>query len=131
MDKKNTRFERELMKRDLLILTLMLLLMYIAATLVIGEEICKETRLLPVIPAFFLMLGSVTMSLLKNVRGNGVNLIMGIKVARLLLSLVVVMVYVLFVKTNAIVFVVTFGVFFLAYIVFETWMLLRWNKKKK
>ncbi len=119
------------MKRDLLILTLMLLLMYIAATLVIGEEICKETRLLPVIPAFFLMLGSITMSLLKNVSGNGVNLIMGIKVARLLLSLVVVMVYVLFVKTNAIVFVVTFGVFFLAYIVFETWMLLRWNKKKK
>jgi uncharacterized membrane protein HdeD (DUF308 family) len=56
---------------------------------------------------------------------------MGIKVARLLLSLVVVMVYVLFVKTNAIVFVVTFGVFFLAYVVFETWMLLRWNKKKK
>ncbi|MBO7337797.1 MAG: hypothetical protein J6W49_05065 [Paludibacteraceae bacterium] len=119
------------MKRNLLILTLLLLLTYIVATLVIGEEKCGETKLLPLIPGFFLMLGSITMNLLKNATGNGVNLIMGIKVARLLLSILVVMVYVFLVKTNAMVFVITFGVFFLVYLGFETWMLLRWNKKKQ
>lgn len=77
----------------------------------------------------FVLLGTVSVALLKRQVGNGVNMVMGLKVFRFLLSLVVVGAYAFFCRGHAIPFVVTYGVFYLAYLLFETWMLLKMNRK--
>lgn len=86
--------------------------------------------LLSLIPAFFIFLGSVAYQLGSKPIGNGVAVIMGLKALRMLLSILFIFCYVFFIETNAISFVMSYFVFFIVYLSFETWMFSQINKKK-
>lgn len=59
-----------------------------------------------------------------------VSALMASKTLRLLLSMVVILLYILLVKVNSIVFVITFGVYFILYLIVETLIMVRMNRKK-
>ena len=58
-------------------------------------------------------------------------MIMGIKALRFMVSMFVIGIYALACREHILEFVVTYGVFYLSNIVFDTWMLLSLNRKKE
>ena len=120
------------MKRYNVILTaLMLTMMMVSVLLFEGKLKEYAFRFMVVIPIYFIILGSVTVGILQAVKGNGINMILGIKVLELVLSMILILAYIFIVKTNAVSFVVTFAIHFLVYIVYETYLMLDWNRKIK
>jgi hypothetical protein len=59
-----------------------------------------------------------------------VSALMASKTLRLLGSMVVILLYILLVKVNSVAFVVTFGVYFILYLIIETLIMIRINRKK-
>ena len=53
------------------------------------------------------------------------------KTARLLVTMALVLLYIVFVKDNSVVFVITFGAYFLLYLILETLIMVRMNRSKK
>lgn len=120
------------MNRYSVILVLLEMLLYVAGRVMLGVY-TPEYKVpgLIVIPLVFVLLGSVSIAMLKNEKGRGVNVIMGIKAVRFMMSMFVIGIYALACREHILEFVVAYGVFYLSNIVFETWMLLSLNRKKE
>lgn len=86
--------------------------------------------LLPAIPAFFFAFGVAALKLVYARKQPSIAALMGVKMVKILLSLMLILAYVFLVKTNAVAFLVSYLIYFLAYLIFETWMLSVMNKKK-
>lgn len=120
------------MNKYSVILVLLEMLLYVAGKVILGVYMPEyKVPGLIVIPLVFVLLGSVSIAILKNGTGKGVNVIMGIKALRFMVSMFVIGIYALACREHILEFVVTYGVFYLSNIVFETWMLLSLNRKKE
>lgn len=89
------------------------------------------TPWLAVIPAFFSLFAFATFKRVTLNPQVKLSVIMATKMLRLLLSLVCIFLYVFIVADNILVFVVSFGAFFLLYLGVETWIMVQLNKKSK
>lgn len=87
--------------------------------------------LLPVVPAFFVVFGVLAIRFVYAKKQPGVSALMGLKVLKILLSMIIILVYVLLIKDNAVAFLASYLIFFSAYLCFETWLLTTLNKKIK
>jgi hypothetical protein len=90
-----------------------------------------NTPWLAAIPAFFSLIAALTFHnvvLNPNVK---VPVMLAVKTGKLLLTLFVILLYILLVKQQTVVFLLTFGAYFLLYLVLETWIMIRVNKKNK
>ena len=119
------------MRRYLVVLVLLILVLYVTAEVVFTQFLpAYRFRFLGMIPAFFVFLGVLTVNIAQLAHGHGINVIMGTKVLKMVLSLLILFAYALLVKVTVMSFVLTFAVFFLAYLIYESWMFLDLNKKK-
>ncbi len=120
------------MNRYSVILVLLELLLYVAAKVTLSEYLQGyEIPGLIIIPLVFTLLGSVTISMLIKRGSQGVQFILGVKAVRFMLSMFVIGIYALACREHVLEFVVAYGAFYLTSILFESWMLLDMNKKKK
>jgi len=87
--------------------------------------------LLPAIPLFFILLGTAAIKFVYSKKESSVAALMGVKMVKILLSLMFILVYVFFIKEQAVSFLMSYLIYFLAFLVFETWMLSAINKKNK
>jgi hypothetical protein len=101
------------------------------------EELIMQTyfseqnfALLPAIPVFFIAFGIIAIKLVYSRKDASVAALMAIKMVKILISLMFILAYVFLVKTNAVSFLVSYLIYFLAFLIFETWMLSIMNKKK-
>lgn len=120
------------MNRYSVILVLLEMLLYVAAKVTLSEYLqgYKIPGLI-VIPLVFTLLGSVTISMLVKRGSQGVQFILGVKAVRFMLSMFVIGIYALACREHVLEFVMAYGAFYLASILFESWMLLDMNKRKK
>lgn len=89
-----------------------------------------QLAVLPLIPIFFTVFGIILMKLIYNNPNPSVSALLGAKLLKVLLSLIIILAYVLLVKINNLAFLISYLIYFLVYLVFETWMLSAINKKK-
>lgn len=119
------------MKSSLSILTLGILVMYMAAVFVFACPLKDYAfSLLGLIPAYFWTLDAVNVFVLDKIKGNGVTVLMGFEVARIMISLVVLLVYVFTIKEQAVAFVLTFCTFYILNLILVTFVLIRQKKKE-
>lgn len=109
---------------------LMLAILGIEEIVLIGFMPTQNFALLPAIPVYFTIFGAVAINLVYTKQNPSVSSILGTKMLKILLSLVFILAYVFLVKTNAVAFLSSYLIYFLAYLLFETWMLSSINKKK-
>jgi hypothetical protein len=81
-------------------------------------------------PVFFSLFALFTIKRVALNTQVKISALMASKTLRLLLSMVVILLYILLIKVNSILFVVTFGSFFILYLVVETWIMVQMNKHK-
>jgi hypothetical protein len=85
--------------------------------------------LLVAIPLFFILFGSLAIHYVYLKPSPSINLLMGTKVLKMLISLALILLYVCFVKENSVCFLFSYLLYFLVYLVFETALLKKFNKK--
>lgn len=88
-----------------------------------------DFTLLPLIPLFFSLLGALSIYIINSKSFPSVNITLGVKMVKTLLSLTVILLYMFLQGENPQAFLMTFLVYFVIYLVFETWMLSTMNKK--
>jgi hypothetical protein len=81
-------------------------------------------------PAFFSLFALFTFKKVVLNPQVKVSALMASKTLRLLLSMVVILLYILIIKVHSVVFVVTFGIYFVLYLLIETWIMVRLNRTK-
>jgi len=94
---------------------------------------CLPEQLFPlmvVIPFFFVVFGWLALRFAYLKPSVSIGLLMGIKSSKIILSIILILLYVLLVKDHSVSFLVSFSLYFLTYLIFETWMLYSVNKKK-
>lgn len=88
--------------------------------------------LLPAIPAFFTLFGVAVIKLIHERKGNNnIMVIMAAKMLKVFLSLIFIFMYVFLIKENSVSFIVSYLIYFMAFLAFETWMFASKNKKEK
>lgn len=119
------------MKRYLIVLFVLMLLLSVTMEVLFSTVLMQyRFPFSALIPAFFVFLGSVTVSVAWQAKGHGINVIMGVKVLKLILSLLLLFAYAFLVKEGVLPFALTFAAFFLIYLIYESWMFLDLNKNK-
>lgn len=88
-----------------------------------------QFQLLPIIPIFFTVLGAILIKLIYSKPNPAVSALLGAKMLKIILSLIIILAYVLLIKTNNLAFLISYLIYFMAYLVYETWMLSAINKK--
>jgi hypothetical protein len=91
----------------------------------------SNTPWLAFIPAFFTVLAALTFH---NVVLNPevkVPVMLAVKTGKLLLTLFIILLYILLVKVETVTFLLTFGAFFILYLIVETLIMVGVNKKNK
>jgi hypothetical protein len=94
---------------------------------------CLPEQLFPLmvaIPLFFIVFGWLALRFAYLKPSVSIGLLMGIKSSKIILSIILILLYVLLVKDHSVSFLVSFSLYFLTYLTFETWMLYSVNKKK-
>lgn len=86
--------------------------------------------LLPCIPLFFALIGFLSIRFVYLKPSPSVAMMMGLKTLKILVSLILILIYILVIKDHNISFLFSFLYYFLAYLIFETWMIFAINKKK-
>jgi hypothetical protein len=86
--------------------------------------------LLWVIPVLFLAFAYIAMRLAYLRPSISIGLLMGVKSSKIILSLFLVLLYALLIKVESVLFLISYAVYFLTYLIFETWMLYSENKQK-
>ncbi len=79
--------------------------------------------LLPLIPLFFILFGIGAIKLVYEKKDYKVSSLMGVKMMKLILSLVIIFGYIFIVKDNPQAFLASYMIYFIVYLAFETWML--------
>jgi hypothetical protein len=83
--------------------------------------------LLPLIPLFFILFGVGSIKLVYEKKDYKVSSLMAAKMLKLIFSLVIIFGYIFIIKENSQAFLISYIIYFLCYLGFETWMLQ--NKK--
>jgi len=86
--------------------------------------------LLIAIPLFFTLFGSLAIHFVYLKPSPSIAIIMGMKMFKILISMMLIILYVILIKDNAASFLFSFLLYFTTYLSFETWMLYSINKKK-
>jgi len=86
--------------------------------------------LLVAIPLLFVLIGYVSIRFVYTKPNVSVTMLLGVKAAKFLISLMVILLYVFFIKENSVSFLFSFLYYFLTYLVFETLMMYAINKKQ-
>ncbi len=82
-----------------------------------------DFALLPLIPLFFVLFGVAVIKLVYAKKEYKVSSLMSVKMVKLMLSLIIIFGYIFIVKNNSQAFLVSYLLYFIAYLGFETWML--------
>lgn len=85
--------------------------------------------LLVTIPLFFIIFGSLALHFVYLKPSPSILILMGVKVVKILISLILILLYVFLIKENAVSFLISFLLYFLVYLIFETILLNKFNKK--
>lgn len=85
--------------------------------------------LLVAIPLFFILFGSLVLHFVYLKPSPSIIILMGAKVVKILISLVLIILYVFLIKENSVSFLISFLLYFLVYLIFETILLNKFNKK--
>lgn len=91
----------------------------------------------PAIPVYFLMMGIASINILERGRGKSpvrmLQIYMLVRVVRMIVSLLFMVVYCLAVREEALTFMLTFIVYYLIYIIYDSWFFykLEGNQKKE
>lgn len=89
----------------------------------------------PLIPVYFYLYGVFYIYMFDACRyhapGKIIMLFMGMKVMKLIISVFLLIIYCVAVPDSAVAFLLTFVVFYLAYLIYESWFffVFEWNKK--
>lgn len=86
---------------------------------------------LPAIPILFVVMGLFAIHKIYFRGGNNVSWLMGLKAFRILVSLILILLYAFVVKDNAISFLISYLVYYMTYLGFETYLLMQVNNKEK
>ena len=106
-------------------------ILFLAEELIIKLRMPQQNfTLLPAIPIFFTVFGIAAIKLVYEKQNSSVAAFMGVKMAKILLSLMFILIYVFLIKENSVSFLVSYLVYFLSFLIFETWMVSSINKKK-
>lgn len=84
--------------------------------------------LLAAIPLFFILFGSLAFHFVYLKPSPSIMHLMGVKVVKILISLILILLYVLLIKENSVSFLISFLLYFLVYLIFETILLNKFNK---
>ena len=118
------------MKRYILLLMLLMGASFIIQRLIIVSLLpTSDFALMPIIPLFFVILGIVTIKIVYSKPKASVIILLVVKSIKILLSLAFILLYVIFNKENTTAFLISLLVYFIIYLLFETWMLSAINKK--
>lgn len=90
----------------------------------------KDFVLLPLIPVFFILYGLTVLKFSYAKKELSVNLLLITKLSKTFLSLFFIMLYVIFEYPNKVSFAVSYALFFMIYLIYETLILTAINKKK-
>lgn len=91
----------------------------------------------PFIPVYFFLFGTLSIYLFDLCRQHAPKklllMYMATKVLKLLSSIIVLLIYCVVIRANKTEFLLTFGVFYLMYLIYETWFffVFEWNQKTK
>lgn len=91
----------------------------------------------PFIPVYFFLLGALSIYAFDLCRRQAPKklllMYMAMKVMKLLFTIIVLLVYCVVIRTNEKEFLLTFGAFYLMYLIYETWFffVFEWNRKTK
>lgn len=89
----------------------------------------------PLIPVYFFLFGLLEISIFDVCRKNApqklLMLYMGMKSMKMLISVIFLAVYCLAVREEAIVFLMTFVVYYIIYLIYETWFFFTYEVMKK
>lgn len=118
------------MKNIINLTILMVLLLGLQEVLTITIMPKYHFDLLPAIPVFFIILGIILIKLIYSKPNPAVYALLGAKMLKIILSLIFILAYVFIVKENNLAFLVSYLIYFMAYLIFETSMLSALNKKK-
>ena len=86
--------------------------------------------LLATIPLFFTLFGYFAIRFVYLKPRSSIAVVMGVKMLKILISLILILLYVSLIKENSVAFLFSYLLYFFAYLAFETWMLYSINKKK-
>jgi hypothetical protein len=110
--------------------SLMVLILGLEKIILIAALPQHNFAALPAIPVFFILFGAIMIKLVYSKPNPSVAVLLGAKMLKIMLSLVIILAYVLLIKENNLAFLISYMIYFLAYLVYETWMLSVINKKK-
>lgn len=89
----------------------------------------------PLIPAYFYLCGLLFIFAFEACRRRAPNrmvmLFMGMKMMKLILSVLLLIVYCMVAPQTAIVFLITFAVFYVSYLIYESWFFFAFERNKK
>lgn len=118
------------MKRCLIVLLFLMIGGFFVQKMIIIPQIpSSDFALLPLIPLFYLLVGVLSVFLINSKSFPSVNVTLGVKMVKTLLSLTAILLYMFLQGENPRAFLMSFLAYFVIYLVFETWMLSTMNKK--
>jgi hypothetical protein len=93
--------------------------------------VCPEYLfpLLVAIPMFFILIGFISIRFVYSKPSVSIIPLMGMKTIKLLISLIIILLYAVFIKVQPVSFMFSYLFYFLTYSVFEIWMMNAINKK--
>lgn len=100
--------------------------------LVFGLSLVKPeiyTPWLAFIPSFFTLLAALTFHHVVLNPDVKVTVMLAVKTGKILITLFIILLYILLVKVQTVTFLLTFGAFFLVYLILETMIMMRVNKQ--
>jgi len=86
--------------------------------------------LMVAIPLFFILFGSFAIHFVYLKPTPSIMIMMGVKMSKVLISMMLILLYVLLIKDNPVSFLFSYLLYFTTYLAFETVMLFSINKKK-
>ena len=123
-------------RKFLIFLTALTLLLGIAGGAVLQHMVPgRYFGAYPLIPAYFYLCGLLFIVAFEACRRRAPNrmvmLFMGMKMLKLILSVLLLIVYCLVAPQTAIVFLMTFAVFYVSYLIYESWFFFAFERNKK